>query len=75
MRRPHIRGAKPPNANIARAAPYGRGMPRPYAPACRRTNFQLRAEQGSSYDKFSASHKRRMSIIRLISSNSYFFII
>ena len=46
MRRPHIRGAKPPNANIARAATYGRGMPRPYAPACRRTNSQPRAEKG-----------------------------
>ena len=51
MRCPHIRGAKPPNANIARAAPYGRGMPRPYAPAGRRTNSRPRTEQGgaSSY--------------------------
>ena len=51
MRRPHIRGAKPPNANIARAEPYGRGMPRPYALTCRCTDSRLRAEQGgaSSY--------------------------
>ena len=45
MRRPHIRGAKPPNANIARVAPYGRGMPRPYAPVCQRTNSRPRTEQ------------------------------